>query len=304
MRLRHIEVFHAVMKAGTINGAAQVLHVSQPAVTKVLQHCEQQIGIVLFDRVKGKLHPTPEARRLFIEVEKMHQDLSSIRRLVDSMRIGDSERVRLVATPTLGATVVPAALTLWSKALATARCDLSTNHTREIVTSLLVGEADLALSLQDPQHPSIKAEVLASGAMMALCPAGTPEAATSGPLSASDIRSEMISLSNSDPLGGLVTASLDAPSSPFRSRISVQTYQMARALAESGVGMTVIDPFTTAMADPALVKVRRMEPAIPVHLYLLTPQGAPLNQAAKRLVKFIGQVAREQLASVEAGLVA
>ena len=55
MRLRHIEVFHAVMQAGTISGAAQLLHISQPAVTKVLQHCELQLGMALFDRVRGKL---------------------------------------------------------------------------------------------------------------------------------------------------------------------------------------------------------------------------------------------------------
>ncbi|MFO1341089.1 MAG: LysR family transcriptional regulator, partial [Burkholderiaceae bacterium] len=50
MRLRHIEVFHAVMQAGTISGAAQMLHISQPAVTKVLQHCELQLGLPLFER--------------------------------------------------------------------------------------------------------------------------------------------------------------------------------------------------------------------------------------------------------------
>ena len=65
MRLRHIEVFHAIMQAGTISGAALLLHISQPAVTKVLQHCELQLGMPLFDRVRGKLYPTPEAQRLF-----------------------------------------------------------------------------------------------------------------------------------------------------------------------------------------------------------------------------------------------
>ncbi len=61
MRLRHIEVFHAIMQAGTISGAAQLLHISQPAVTKVLQHCELQLGMPLFDRVRGKLHGQPLA---------------------------------------------------------------------------------------------------------------------------------------------------------------------------------------------------------------------------------------------------
>ena len=75
MRLRHIEVFHAIMQAGTISGAAQLLHISQPAVTKVLQHCELQLGMPLFDRVRGKLYPTPEAQRLFVEIDKLNRCL-------------------------------------------------------------------------------------------------------------------------------------------------------------------------------------------------------------------------------------
>lgn len=75
MRLRHIEVFHAVMQAGTISGAAQLLHISQPAVTKVLQHAELQLGMALFDRVRGKLYPTPEANRLFVEIDKLNSEI-------------------------------------------------------------------------------------------------------------------------------------------------------------------------------------------------------------------------------------
>ena len=110
MRLRHIEVFHAVMQAGTITGAAQILHISQPAVTKVLQHCELQLGLTLFDRVRGKLYPTPEAQRLRIEIDKLNKDLVSIRRLAANLRAGESEFLRLVCTPTLGASVMPKAI--------------------------------------------------------------------------------------------------------------------------------------------------------------------------------------------------
>ena len=57
MRLRHIEIFQAIRQTGSISGAAQLLHVSQPAVTKVLQHAELQLGFPLFLRVRGKLQP-------------------------------------------------------------------------------------------------------------------------------------------------------------------------------------------------------------------------------------------------------
>ena len=57
MRLRQIEVFHAVYTCGTMTSAARLLNVSQPSVSKVLAHAEQQLGYPLFERVRGKLVP-------------------------------------------------------------------------------------------------------------------------------------------------------------------------------------------------------------------------------------------------------
>ena len=71
MRLRHIEIFQAIRQTGSVSAAAQLLHVSQPAVTKVLQHAELQLGFPLFLRIRGKLQPTPEALALEREVDKV-----------------------------------------------------------------------------------------------------------------------------------------------------------------------------------------------------------------------------------------
>lgn len=299
MRLRHIEVFHAVMQAGTISGAAQLLHISQPAVTKVLQHAELQLGMPLFDRVRGKLYPTPEAERLFVEIDKLNRDLVAIRRLAANLRSGESKQVRLVATPALGAAVIPAAMTQWCRAYPSGRCSLATHHTPEIVNALLLGEADLALSLQDPHHPGIKAESLASAPLMALCPLGSPEAADGGPLPIGEIRSELIGLAGGDPLGNVVLNASESSGAQLHSRITVQTYQLARALVEAGIGMTVVDPFTAASADRARVRLRPLQPAIPVQLFLLTAANAPLGQAARRLVKYLGEAARGQLLALQ-----
>lgn len=150
MRLRHIEVFHAIVQAGSISGAAQILHISQPAVTKVLQHAELQLGLPLFERVKGKLLPTPEAQRLFVEVDKLNRDLIGIRRLAASLRAGESESLRVMARPALGASVLPAAMGAWAQALPNNHCRLATQHKREIGSAPLVGEDDLGLAVVDP----------------------------------------------------------------------------------------------------------------------------------------------------------
>lgn len=298
MRLRHIEVFHAIMQAGSITGASQILHISQPAVTKVLQHCELQLGITLFNRVRGKLYPTPEAQRLRVEIDKLNKDLVSIRRLASNLRTGESELLRLVVTPALGVSVLPSAIVQWCQAYPEARCTLATHHTREIISALLLGEADLALSLHDPCYPGISAEPIAAGPMMALCPAESPEACAGGTLNVADITTPLIAIAEGDPLGTLVQSAFDAQNVHPQSRITVQTYQLARSLVEAGAGMTIVDPFTAASADHSRVRVRVLEPVVPVQLYLLTANSSPPAQTARRLVKFVGSTARASLASV------
>ena len=293
MRLRHIEVFHAIMQVGTISGAAQVLHISQPAVTKVLQHAELQLGMPLFERVRGKLYPKPEAHRLFVETEKLNRDLQGIRRLAASLKGRAVETVRLVATPTIAISVLPQAMTTWRRDFPETRCELSTHHTSEIVNTLRLGEADLALSLQDPRHPGIVAEPIAQGMLTVMAPAGTwTEAECAEPISANGLTGELIGLADRDPLGEMVVAACEAAGVQPVFHTVVQTYQIARSLVEAGAGTAVLDPFTAASAAPGKVQRRAWAPAIPVQLYLLTASHAPLSHGARELANCIGATAR------------
>jgi hypothetical protein len=93
MRLKHIEVLHAIMVSGSLSGAARLLNVSQPAVTQSLQHAEVQLGYPLFKRVRNRLIPTQETLALYTEVDKLFAQLESVRTLarkpypaIDGMR--------------------------------------------------------------------------------------------------------------------------------------------------------------------------------------------------------------------------
>jgi len=284
------------MQVGTISGAAQVLHISQPAVTKVLQHAELQLGMSLFERVRGKLIPKPEAHRLFVETEKLNRDLQGIRRLAASLKNRAEETVRLVATPTIAVSVLPAALTVWRRDFAQTRCELATFHTSEIVNALRLGEADLALSLQDPRHPGIEAEPIAQGALTVMAPAGTwTDAEGAQPITPAGLSGELIGLADRDPLGEMVVAACEAQDVHPVFRTVVQTYQIARSLVEAGAGTAVLDPFTAASAARGKVQCRPWAPTIPVQLYLLTASHAPLSHGARELAMCIGATARNLL---------
>ena len=64
LNVRHLAVFRAVMQVGTVSGAARMLNVSQPAITKSLQLLEGHLNLTLFERIKGRLQPTPDSEVL------------------------------------------------------------------------------------------------------------------------------------------------------------------------------------------------------------------------------------------------
>jgi DNA-binding transcriptional LysR family regulator len=92
MNLRQLEVFYAVMQAGSVTGAARNLNVTQPAVSNVLKHTEQQVKFKLFERMGGRLHPAAEARDLLPDVNEIFGRIGTLNRGTFDERDADQTR--------------------------------------------------------------------------------------------------------------------------------------------------------------------------------------------------------------------
>ena len=109
LNLRQLEVFHAIMRTGSVTAAAAELKVSQPAISAVLKHTEQRLRFNLFERQGGRLHPTPEATALLLDVNEIFGRADTLARLVQNMRDGHAGRLVLASSPTLVNTLLPCA---------------------------------------------------------------------------------------------------------------------------------------------------------------------------------------------------
>jgi hypothetical protein len=63
MTLRQIEVIRAVMISGTITGAAKLLNVSAPGISRLVKYTERSLGVRFFMRQNGRYFPTQDAQR-------------------------------------------------------------------------------------------------------------------------------------------------------------------------------------------------------------------------------------------------
>ena len=298
MRLRYIELFHAVLTTGSLTGAARLLNISQPAASKALQHAEDQLGFALFSRVHGRLQPTEQALLLRDRIEKIIQELHELKRLTTNIGQPESCPLRVTCTPALAQTLVPDATALLRKAFPGTIAELFTQHSMVMCESLALRDTDIGLTLQDTGHQSLRQQALCRGQVMVIAPPGWwADDELSQPLPVSALAGQpLIGITVRDALGNMLQSHLAQVDPPPRTSVWVQTYQLAYSLVAQGEGLALVDPFTARCGNGKKVQRRPLKLHLDVVLYALYRPDSPLNAVQKRFLDLVRQLAQRIVA--------
>ena len=284
MRLRHIEVFHAVYSTGSVTRAAELLSVSQPSVSKVLAHAEQQLGYALFDRVRGKLIPTPEADQLYSHVINVNDSVDRLRHVAENLRAAEEGRIRVGATPAFGIDLLPKAIASYREIHSNTTFSVETLHHDELAQALLESRLDVALAFEPDRIAGIASELLGYGRFVALAPQNL-DFGGKKKISISDLEgSDFISLNKRGPLGRLLSAHIESSGVRLKAVAHAETYQVAKALVSYGVGTTIIDDVTARSSGNDHVRAWLLDPDLRYSIAALRFDKAPLSMVCRRFV--------------------
>jgi len=284
MRLKHIEVFNAVMLTGSVSAAARLLHVTQPAVTQTLQHASLQLGYALFTRQRNRLVPTREAQALYPEVQRLMSQIESVRRLAAALGKGVDTPFRILVVPSLAVKALPDALQLFRAKFPEMPVSIRTLHSNEIARAVALQEADVGIVYGRLQHPAVAEELVATGRLVCVSRAGADAGADRRATVALEdvLKAPFIRIDERDPLGAMLADHWLRLGLAPHGGMTVQTHHIAMVLAENGFGPAVIDSFTAQASEARRLHVRTLLPEIPVEVRALLPQGvrSPKTTAA------------------------
>lgn len=285
MRLRHIEVFNAIMLTGSVTAAARMINVTQPAVSRTLQHAELQLGFTLFQRVGGRLHPTVEAKTLYPLIEQLFAKLDEVQRLATSLRQGRGQKtLRVLTTLALSHEAMPRAMRLFHQKYPGVVVHHQALHSPQIVSSLVLQEADLGYVFGGAPHPALQQELLGERLVVCVAPKGlfTAEELAAGVVRLADLSGRpMVALDARDPLGITLGQVLRTHEVELNATMTVQTYHAALAMAQHGLGLTLVESCTAASADRGRVDVLAVDPPIPTTIHALRPAACPNSLIAR-----------------------
>jgi DNA-binding transcriptional LysR family regulator len=289
MNARQLEIFHAVMKSGTITGAASFLGISQPAVSKAMRAIERSLGFRLLRPVKGRLYPTPEAQRLLPDADRIMSELSAFERLTGEVKTGGAGLVRVVASSASATALLPAAAASFQKANPAVRISSHLLPARGVAEAVAAGEADFGLTLSPVQLPGLTVRTLGASRMVCIAPTDHQllERETVSPRDL--VHYPLISFGGETHFGQLLDQAFERAGVRREIGLQVTMSIVAACYVQRGLGVALVDSFTLETGLTGL-GWRPFEPAIVLPVTLMSPGDHLLSRHAANLVSSIEKI--------------
>jgi len=284
-KLRHMEVFRAVMLTGSTAGAARMLFVSQPVVSRTLAHIESSLGLALFERKNGMLKATENARVIFREVDDLYGAAARIDGLVENLKETRKQRISFCSSPALGLRVVPRAMKRFLKSHRDVSFSYRTGLIKDMPAELLGNICDFALSIWPVDHPNLQCEPLFGGHICLVMPARHSLARRKS-TGLKDLRGVPLILYQQDmPMGALIRERLRAVGIEQPPLIEINRSEQACALVNEGLGVALVNQYCVDEDLWRGLAVKRLDLDIPAAVYLLTSRFQPLRPECHAFVQ-------------------
>ena len=288
--LRQVEAFRALMQRQTVTRAAQMLRVSQPAMSRLIADFEASAGLLLFERHQGRLFPTAEARVLYEEVERAFVGLDRIAQAADQIRTMHRGSLRIACSPALALDLLPEVVAAFMRAFSGIEVVLLANNSRAVVELVAGQRIDLGFVVEAIPHPAVALQRLHEGAMPCILPMGH-RLASQSMIHPEDLTEEVFI---SFPLPSDARLAIDKVFAEHavvrRGSIEAELTQTVIGLVQHGAGVALIEPVSAHYAH-GRVALRPFAPAVMDSVYLATLGGQPMPILAGQ---FLGMM-RNQL---------
>ncbi|WP_319498264.1 LysR family transcriptional regulator [uncultured Cohaesibacter sp.] len=260
MNIKELQAFNAVVQEGTVSGAARVMNLSQPAVSRLIMLLESELHISLFRREKQRLYLTEEGQAFNREARRILAGLSEIPRIAEEIRAHRLKRLRMVTMPRAALSVVAPVVARFTRENPDVKLSLDIRSHRDIESWINGREYDLGFGNVPITHWAAESTPIGRAVLEVLMPIDHPFA-----------RKEVVTLQDlaTVPLvqqfpGMLLRRQTDALFDAHDVRIEQEVLagssQMAQYLVANGAGVTIIDRLSVLAMDDRLITTRPLSP--------------------------------------------
>jgi DNA-binding transcriptional LysR family regulator len=277
---RQIDIFRALMTAGSVTKAAEMLNTSQPTISRELARLEQVIGIELFERAQGRLRPSLPGLTLFDEIKRSYVGIERINATAASLREIHGGRLSVLTLPAFTHSLLPGACRRFAEQHPGANVSISTQESPVLEEWLTAQLYDIGLTEHDSAPAGTTLTRLLEVNEVCVLPAGHPLLAREF-IELEDLAQQsFVSLSPTDPYRVQLDNAFAAKGIERRIVVETPSAVSLCSLVRNGVGVGIVNPLTALDFQGSELHIRPLRETYTFRVSLVKPIHRPLNPAA------------------------
>ena len=302
MNLRQLEAFRATIQSGSITGAAGVLRISQPSVSRLISDLEASVGFDLFARSGRGLAPTSEAQRFFQVVETTFVGIDRLRDTAELIRTTSGGLISIGSIQSIANIELPMAVNQFVKRYEDVRFMLQSRNTPSILDGVQSGQFDLGIVGRQPPYAGVEMLASVSAPYVCLLPEEHPLAEGYGPIDLEDLvdQETFVTFGGAFPDEMMEIDPSLSERMRNRSRLSATNMPLAAALTRETGALSMADPFSAEQAvRMGGVVFRPITQKLKYHVAVVCRARQQLDRQKLEFAELLGSRIEERAFAVE-----
>lgn len=297
LTMRQVDAFRAIMLTGTATEAAQILGISQPAISRLVADLEEEIGFNLFDRVGRRVAPTAEAQVLVEEVNRVLVGLDHIREMAAEISKLRYSRLRLVCIPSVASTIGVDMIRSFSEQYPDTFVSLEVRTSDSAVDQVVTQQCDLGIATPAIESPAFETRALMVGVSRCILPKGHRLSALKK-ITPNDLEGESFVSFRPD---SLFRARVDAIFQQLEVKrvlkYEARTTEAVCSMVAAGLGVSIVGPLGLPEGNDSgtdRFEIRSFDPAPKFDLSLIWSTHRPIPAVAQEFMRVIDQYFKDR----------
>ncbi|GAB3418982.1 LysR family transcriptional regulator [Massilia agilis] len=286
--LRQMRAFVALAKTGNFTLAAQLLHLSQSALSGLIKELEAALGTRVVDRSTRKIALTDIGRELVPLFSQIIDDLDGALANIEAHTRLKKGTVRIAAPQLMACTVLPRAIAAWQAEHPDVQVRLADCAVESVASRVLSGEADVGIAPEREPAPALDARLLFELPFALVFPKGHPLAQRERVTWQDLADYPFISLQGQFTERLLADMHGELREVTLKPAYEVAFMTTALAMVSSGLGVTVCLPYAEPLVSPYQLGMRELQaPRLTRRFFVHTRPQRTLSPAAEAFVAFL-----------------
>ncbi|WP_213773725.1 LysR family transcriptional regulator [Bradyrhizobium sp. dw_78] len=293
MDIKLLDAFRTVVSNNSVTKAAEVLGVTQPAVSAQISRLEASIGFSLFARNGGRLTLTVEGQQFYTEVIHALGQLQRLDRIAEGIREGKSGRLVVASHPSASISFLPVMTAKFLRDNPDAHIRMINRTSEEVrsffpAASIDIGIAELPVDIGGVHVQKYAHECIA------IVPNNHPASAKSVLTSADLSEEPFIAMPPERMISHRIREAFAQEGATLNAIAEVDFFSSICAMVAAGYGVSIVDAWSARMFKGLGLETRPFRPAIPYEIGVITSSERPLSRLAQAFLALIDKSLNEK----------